>query len=217
MIGDTLSAANAAIAAASLVTGTVISVPNAAPAGTVIIQSPVGGTVVTAGSSVNLTLSLGLATTGTTPLFLNDEFIGGAYVNSKLTLVEFTYLPERQPFLEGPTSMIINRYKQEPQDSRQRGVDYTFFVVPGEEIQTVEVTGISAQGVPQAATNPLVTPLVITDLIIDPATGIKFAYTASGGQDGIEYTVQFTTTTQIQTSTVEEVFSINILIEDMFP
>ena len=96
-------------------------------------------------------------------------------------------------------------------------MDYTFFVVPGEEIQTVEVTGISAQGVPQAATNPLVTPLVITDLIIDPATGIKFAYTASGGQDGIEYTVQFTTTTQIQTSTVEEVFSINILIEDMFP
>ena len=79
------------------------------------------------------------------------------------------------------------------------------------------VTGISAQGVPQASTSPVVTPLVITDLVIDPVTQLKFGYTVSGGQNGIEYTVQFTTTTNIQTETLEEIFSINIMIEDSFP
>jgi hypothetical protein len=62
-----------------------------------------------------------------------------------------------------------------------------------------------------------VTPLVVSNVILDPATQLKFAYTVSGGQDGVEYTVQFTTTTQVQTSTVEEIFSINILVEDSFP
>ena len=162
------------------------------------------------------TITIG-ASLGTTPIFLNDEGIGGAYVNSKLTLVEYVYLPEREPFLEGATNLIINRYKQEPGDVRQRGVDYTYFAVPGELLQTVAVTGISAQGVPQASTNPLVTPLVVTGLIIDPVTQLKFAYTVSGGQAGVEYTVQFTTTTQIQTSNVEEIFSINILVENSFP
>ena len=162
------------------------------------------------------TITIG-ATLGTTPNFLDDEAIGGAYVNSKLTLVEFTYLPEREPFLEGATNLIINRYKQEPTDVRQRGVDYTYFAVPGELLQTVAVEGISAQGVLQEATSPLVTPLVVTELIIDPVTQLKFAYTVSGGQNGVEYTVQFRTTTQIQTSNVEEIFSINILVEDSFP
>ena len=166
--------------------------------------------------SAPFTITIG-STLGTTPNFLNDEGIGGAYVNSKLTLVEFTYLPTREPFLEGATNLIINRYKQEPTDVRQRGVDYTYFVVPGELLQSVTVTGISAQGVPQANTNPLVTPLVVTEVIIDPQTQLKFAYTVSGGQDGVEYTIQFTTTTQVQTSTVEEIFSINVLVENSFP
>jgi Concanavalin A-like lectin/glucanases superfamily len=166
--------------------------------------------------SAPFTITIG-STLGTTPNFLDDEQIGGAYVNSKLTLVEFTYLPSREPFLEGATNLIINRYKQEPTDVRQRGVDYTYFVVSGEVIQSVAVTGISAQGVPQASTNPLVTPLVVTDVIVDPQTQLKFAYTVSGGQDGVEYTIQFTTITQVQTSTVEEIFSINVLVEDSFP
>lgn len=156
------------------------------------------------------------AFTGTTPVFFTDEAFGSAYFGGKLNLVEFVYLPERDPFLEGATNLIINRYKQQPQDNRQRGVDYTFFLVPGETIQTLAVTGISAQGVPQASTVPLVTPLVVSNLLLDPS-GLKFAYSVSGGQNGVEYTVQFTTTTQIQTSVVEEIFSINILVEDQFP
>jgi hypothetical protein len=152
----------------------------------------------------------------TTPVLLNDEGIGGGYFGGKLNLVEFVYMPDRAPFLAGATNLIINRYKQEPDDSRQRGVDYTFFVVPSETIQSVSLLGISAQGVDQTLTDPLVTPLVVTDIIVDP-DGLKFAYTVSGGQDGIEYTVQFQTVTQVQTSTVEEIFSINFLIEDSFP
>ncbi len=113
--------------------------------------------------------------------------------------------------------MIINRYKQEPADVRQRGVDFTQFAVPGEILTGVTVTGISAQGVPQAQTSPLVTPLVITNVVIDPVTQLIFAYIVSGGQNGIEYTVQFTTTTSIQTATLEEIFSVNIMIEDAFP
>ena len=151
------------------------------------------------------------------PNCIFDEAIYGGYFGGQLNLVEFTYMPGRTPFEEGATNLIINRYKQEPTDSRQRGVDFTQFVVPGELLQTVAVTGISAQGVPQASTSPVVTPLVITDLVIDPVTQLKFGYTVSGGQNGIEYTVQFTTTTNIQTETLEEIFSINIMIEDSFP
>lgn len=151
------------------------------------------------------------------PNCIFDEAIFGAYFGGQLNLVEFTYMPGRTPFEEGATNLIINRYKQEPTDVRQRGVDFTQFVVPGELLQTVAVTGINAQGVAQAQTNPLVTPLVVTNVIIDPVTQLKFGYTVEGGQDGIEYTVQFTTTTNIQTETLEEIFSINIMIEDMFP
>ncbi len=151
------------------------------------------------------------------PNCIFDEAIYGGYFGGQLNLVEFTYMPGRTPFEEGATNLIINRYKQEPTDSRQRGVDFTQFAVPGELLQTVAVTGISAQGVPQANTSPLVTPLVITNVIIDPVTQLKFGYTVSGGQNGIEYTVQFTTTTSIQTETLEEIFSINIMIEDSFP
>ncbi len=151
------------------------------------------------------------------PNCIFDEAIYGGYFGGQLNLVEFTYMPGRTPFEEGATNLIINRYKQEPTDSRQRGVDFTQFVVPGELLQTVAVTGISAQGVPQANTSPLVTPLVIANVIIDPVTQLKFGYTVSGGQNVIEYTVQFTTTTNIQTETLEEIFSINIMIEDSFP
>ena len=151
------------------------------------------------------------------PNCIFDEQIYGAYFGGQLNLVEFTYMPGRTPFEEGATNLIINRYKQEPTDTRQRGVDFTQFAVPGEILTGVTVTGISAQGVPQAQTSPLVTPLVITNVVIDPVTQLKFAYSVSGGQTGIEYTVQFTTTTSIQTATLEEIFSINIMIEDMFP
>lgn len=149
--------------------------------------------------------------------FINDEGIGGAYFYGVLNLVEFVYMPERDPFLEGATNMVLNRYKQEPSDNRQRGVDYTFFLVPGEYLQNVTVSGIYVNGILQTLTSPLVTPLVISTVVIDPLTKAKFAYSGSGGQDGTEYTVQFTTVTQIQTSAVTEIFSINILVEDSFP
>ncbi len=209
VVGLPLATAEAEIITAGFTVGTVTAVNNLAPPGTVIGYSP---TSALAGDPINLTVSA----VGVTPNFLNDEAMFGGYVGGVLNLVEFTYLPERTPFLEGATNLIINRYKQEPNDTRQRGVDYTFFLVPGETIQTVSIVGISAQGVLQANTNPVVTPLVVSGLIIDPA-GAKFAYTVSGGEDGIEYTVQFETTTQIQSSNVEEIFSINILIEDSFP
>ncbi len=173
------------------------------------------GTVDDSPLSLPFTITVG-GIEGTTPNFLNDELIFGAYFGGLLNLVEFTYLPEREPFLASPSPMIINRYLQEPTDNRQRGVDYTFFLVPGETIKTVAVTGISAQGVTQANIVPLVIPLVVSNLLLDPS-GLKFAYNVSGGQDGIEYEVQFTTMTQIQTSTVEEIFSIRILVQDQFP
>lgn len=151
------------------------------------------------------------------PNTIFDEVIFGAYFGGQLNLVEFTYMPGRTPFEQGATNLIINRYLQEPTDVRQRGVDFTQFAVPGELLQTVAVSGINAQGVPQDQTNPLVTPLVVTNLVIDPVTQLKFGYTVSGGQDGIEYTIQFMTTTNIQEQTLEEIFSINFRVENMFP
>jgi hypothetical protein len=181
----------------------------------VFAYDPVNALLVSPGSNI-LSLTFAAAVVGF-PNCIFDEVIYGGYFGGQLNLVEFTYMPGRTPFLEGATNLIINRYKQEPTDVRQRGVDFTQFVVPGELLQTVTVSGINAQGIPQAQTNPLVTPLVITDVVIDPVTQLIFGYTASGGQNGIEYTVQFTTTTNIQTETLEEIFSINFLVEDMFP
>ncbi len=168
-------------------------------------------------SNVITTTSPSGGTVTTFPTFVNDEIIYGGYFGGQLNLVEFTYMPGRTPFVEGATNLIINRYKQEPTDSSQQGVDFTQFVVPGEVLQSVTVSAISAQGVLQSLTSPLVTPLVITNVIIDPVTKLKFGYTVSGGQDGIEYTVQFTCITNVQGQTLEEIFSINFMVEDMFP
>ena len=217
IIGDTLTTATAAITGVGLVVGIIGYIPNVALVGTVVDQSPVGGTPATAGDSVDFDISLGSPQGGAVPNTIYDEVIFGAYFGGQLNLVEFTYMPGRTPFEQGATNLIINRYKQEPTDNRQRGVDFTQFVVPGETLQTVAVTGISAQGVPQASTNPLVTPLVVSNVIIDPVTNLKFGYSVSGGQNGVEYTVQFTCTTNVQGVTLEEIFSINIMIEDSFP
>jgi hypothetical protein len=214
LTGLTLATATAALIAAGLTVGTVGYILSAALAGTVIDQTPIAGSLALPGAPVSFDIALN---NGPPPVFLNDELIFGAYFGGQLNLVEFTYMPGRTPFEEGATNLIINRYKQEPTDTRQRGVDFTPFVVPGETLQSVVVSGISAQRVPQANTNPLVTPLVITNVVIDAVTNLKFAFTVSGGQDGIEYTIQFTCKTNIQSQTLEEIFSINILVEDSFP
>jgi len=212
--GTTLADAEAAIIAAGLTVGAITQVPGpAASVGLIVSQTPAASTIVSLGTPVDLSIG----TIGPIPPnFLNDEVMYGAQVSGVLNLVEFTYMPGRTPFVEGATNLIINRYKQEPGDVKQRGVDYTPFLVPGETVLNVVLSGIAAQGVDQTLTDPLVTPLVVTGIIIDP-NGLKFAYTVSGGQDGIEYTVKFTTTTQIQTQDTEAIFSINVLIEDQFP
>jgi Concanavalin A-like lectin/glucanases superfamily/PASTA domain len=219
VVGDTLANAQAAIVGAGLQVGGISYVNDpATPYGDVDSQSPAGGSTVATGTFVALVISEPPSGTAIANInTVNDEVVFGAYFGGQLNLVEFTYMPGRTPFEEGATNLILNRYKQEPTDVRQRGIDFTQFVVPGELLQTVTVSGINAQGVPQTQTNPLVTPLVVTDVIIDPVTQLKAGYTVSGGQDGIEYTVQFTTTTSIQTQTLEEIFSINFMIEDMFP
>lgn len=209
-----LATAESDITGAGLTVGTITSVFGF-PDGTISSQNPAPGTSVLPGTAVNL-VEFQTGVTGVIPAFLNDELILGGYFGGKLNMVEFVYVPGRTPFLQGATNLILNRYKQEPTDSRQRGVDYTYFVVPGEVVTNVVIVGISAQGVLQEDTLPLVTPVVVTNVVIDPA-GLKFAYTLTGGQNGIEYTVQFRTTTTLQTSNVEEIFSINFLIEDGFP
>jgi hypothetical protein len=181
----------------------------------VFAYDPVDASVVSPESNV-ITLIYSAGVIGITNCIF-DEAIYGCYFGGQLNLVEFTYMPGRTPFEEGATNLIINRYKQEPTDVRQRGVSFVPFVIPGELLQSVVVSGINAQGVPQAQTNPLVTPLVISNVVIDPVTQLIFGYTVSGGQDGIEYTVQFTTITNVQQETLEEIFSINFMVEDSFP
>jgi hypothetical protein len=57
VVGNALAIAEALIIAASLTVGTITFVSSTLPSGTVTAQSPTGGTVVTAGSPVNLTVS----------------------------------------------------------------------------------------------------------------------------------------------------------------
>jgi beta-lactam-binding protein with PASTA domain len=61
VVGLSQAAANTALANAGVVAGSITSVNNAAAAGTVISQSPAGGTSVNPGSGIALTVSLGPA------------------------------------------------------------------------------------------------------------------------------------------------------------
>lgn len=144
----------------------------------------------------------------TIPNSVNDEGIGGAYFGGVLNLKEFVYYPTKTPNGEvlGP-NMILNRYKQQPTDNRQRGVDYKFFLAPGERILNVS---------PAVVSPTTDTPLVVSNIVVDPL-GQKFGYNVTGGIDGIQYIIQFTVTTQLQTRTDEEIFQIAVLVEDQFP
>lgn len=59
VVGDTQAVASAAIVAANLTVGTITTVFNPAPAGQVISQTPVSGTLVNFGTPVNLVVSAG--------------------------------------------------------------------------------------------------------------------------------------------------------------
>lgn len=59
VVGATQAAATTAITAAGLMVGTVTPVSNAAPAGTVILQTPAAGTLVASGSTVDIVVSVG--------------------------------------------------------------------------------------------------------------------------------------------------------------
>jgi len=61
VVGSTQTAAQSAISAAGLTVGTVTSTNNAAPAGQVIGQNPIGGSSAVTGSAVAMTVSLGPA------------------------------------------------------------------------------------------------------------------------------------------------------------
>ena len=105
--------------------------------------------------------------------------------------------------------MSIARYKQQPTDTRKRGVDFTLFCEPGEVITGIVVTPIAPVTTP---------PLVVTNVLIDPATGQRFSYTVSGGVDGIEYVVQFEVTfNTLQDTTETAIFTIALFEEAQFP
>ena len=144
----------------------------------------------------------------------SDSVIFGSFFGGKLEMNEFTYYPMRPVFDDGTLgsavpNMIINRYKQQPTDVRVRGVDFTLFCEQGENLVNVAVNTISP------ATTP---PLVVTNLLIDPATQQKMAYTVSGGVDGTEYSVTFTATFNTGNVLFETViFDVNLLVEAQFP
>lgn len=166
-------------------------------------------------STATLTVNPGTyyaATTG-----FSDSTVGPMTFGGQLHLSEFTYYPMRPvdedggdvPFSAAVPNMIINRYKQQPSETRQRGVDFTLFCEPNEYISNVSA----------AVVNPATTPaLVISNIIIDPVTQQIFSFTAAGGVDGTEYNVQFTVTFNTgQVQTEQVVFSINIFEEAQFP
>ena len=155
---------------------------------------------------------------GTTPSPIFDDVVFGGAFGLKLTLQEFVYYPMR-PVRDDDTldggydpavpNMIINRYKQQPTDTRQRGVDFTLFCQPGETIASVTI------GAPSVVTTP---PLVVSNLLVDPATGQKLSYTVSGGVDGVEYLIPFTVTFNTGQVQVEQVvFMIAVFEESQYP
>jgi hypothetical protein len=160
------------------------------------------------------TLTVTPAVVGYATPFLDERFPKVAFM-PKLNLSEFVYYPMR-PSEDGVDTapavpnMIINRYKQQSTETRQRGVDFTLFCTPGEVLKPtgIEVVAISPTTTP---------PLAVSNLLIDP-DGQKFAYDVSGGVDGTEYLVQFRATFNSgQIANEEVVFQIGVFAEDVFP
>ena len=77
--------ARTALAAKQLHTGTITQVESELPAGTIIDQSPAAGTVVTKGSAVNITISLGYVTPTT---MIVPDLSGGDYTGVTVVVVE---------------------------------------------------------------------------------------------------------------------------------
>jgi hypothetical protein len=93
---------------------------------------------------------------------------------------------------------ILGRFTQQPNEDIRRLVNAVNWLVEGETILTVT-----------AAIDETTTPPLVIDRIVIGPDGDKFAYYTSGGLDGTEYTVTFTTTTSAgQTREDELLFSI---------
>src|SRR5207244_8839786 len=82
VVGSTQTAAQSAISAAGLTVGTVTSTNNAAPAGQVTGQNPIGGSSAVTGSAVAMTVSLGPAPPAAGPvLALSFNETSGSMTN----------------------------------------------------------------------------------------------------------------------------------------
>jgi len=79
---------------------------------------------------------------------------------------------------------LLGRYVQQPSENRRRLVNAAKCLDTGETITSVTVS----------IDNTTSTPFVVDQIII-ASDGDKFAYYASGGVDGEEYTATFTITT----------------------
>ncbi len=132
----------------------------------------------------------------------------------RLSFSEFVYYPMRPDeygvdLAPAVPNMIINRYKQQPTDTRRRGVDFTLFCQSGEKISAIAAPVVTPVTVP---------PLTVNNIVVDPVSGQTFAYTVAGGVDGTEYLIQFTTTFNTGNVVDEEViFYISVFSESQYP
>lgn len=93
---------------------------------------------------------------------------------------------------------LLGRYVQQPNENRRRLVNAAKWLDDGETITSVTVS-----------ISNTTSPAFEVDQIVIGPDGDKFAYYASGGVDGEEYTATFTITTSAdQTLEVEIMFHV---------
>ena len=80
----------------------------------------------------------------------------------------------------------LGRVVQQPNDVLRRLVNYSHWLESGERITSVTA----------AIDNATATPFVITNIVLGPDAD-RFAYYASGGEDGEDYVVTFTIQTSV--------------------
>ncbi len=81
--------------------------------------------------------------------------------------------------------MILDRYRQQPNDLRRREIDYTEWLAEDEVLTGTVVTSITPTTVP---------PFTLSSVTIDP-DGKVLEYFAGGGLSGTDYVVMFRVTT----------------------
>lgn len=95
--------------------------------------------------------------------------------------------------------MLLDRFEQQPNESRVRQIDFSARLLDGETISTVTATAALHSGSADDSGNPF----AVTGATVENGTHVR--YIAYGGASGNSYKLTFTTTTNTPQTREDEI------------